>query len=161
MHTEILPRAAVICLFSLLWAACAPATLTPGPGPTLAPAQTPLAFSEVRKATGAGQCYPSDPVQLSNMVDSFLEQVRLEGFPAAEPVALIVPHAGYIYSGQVAAYAYKMLEGANYDTVVVMGDIHTGRGLSDIAVYAWCAFQTPLGVIPIDEEVGQALVASS
>jgi len=95
------------------------------------------------------------------MVDGFLEQAQLEGVPTAEPMALIVPHAGYIYAGQVAAYAYKTVEGARYDTAVVMGDTHTGRGRSDIAVYAKGAFQTPLGMIPIDEEVAGALAASS
>ena len=161
MHMEFLPRAALISLFSLVCAACAPANPTTVAGPTPARIETSVAFSEVRKATGAGQWYPADPQELANMVDGFLKQANLGGAPAAEPIAIIVPHAGYIYSGQVAAYAYKKIEGIKYDTVVVIGDTHTGRGRSDIAVYAKGAFETPLGRVPIDEEVAQALVASS
>lgn len=169
-----------IALISLLLGGCVPGA--PDAAPTRTPGQTPLGAQasleaetpmkaglepipaptlEVHTATGAGQWYPADPAQLADMVDGFLEQVQREGVPAAEPVALIVPHAGFIYSGQVAAYAYKVIEGMTCDTVVVMGDTHTGRGLSSIAVYARGAFQTPLGTIAIDEEVAEALMASS
>lgn len=160
MNAKLLPQVKIAVLLSFLLAACAPATPTTveaTPGHT----ETSVAFSEVRKATGAGQWYPADPQKLADMVDGFLKQVKLENVPAAKPIAIIVPHAGYIYSGQVAAYAYKKIEGVKYDTVVVIGDTHTGRGRSDIAVYAKGAFETPLGVIPIDEEVAQALVDSS
>jgi len=143
-------------------AGCAPTRPEPTPRPVLVGLQpTPSPVGEVHEATGAGQWYPADPVQLANMVDGFLEQAQLESASAAEPIALIVPHAGYIYSGQVAAYAYKKVQGVRYDTVVVIGDTHTGHGLSDIAVYASGAFRTPLGMIPIDEKVAQALVSSS
>jgi hypothetical protein len=95
------------------------------------------------------------------MVDSYLadaekEAEKIEG----EPIALIVPHAGYIYSGWVAAYAYRQIEGLDYDTAVVIGDTHTGRGTASIAVWARGTYETPLGAVPVDEEVAAALLAA-
>jgi AmmeMemoRadiSam system protein B/AmmeMemoRadiSam system protein A len=105
--------------------------------------------------------FPGDPEQLAVMVDSYLADAekdaeKIEG----EPIALIVPHAGYIYSGWVAAYAYRQIEGLEYDTVVVIGDTHAGRGTSPIAVWAQGAYETPLGAVPVDEEMAAALLAA-
>jgi AmmeMemoRadiSam system protein B/AmmeMemoRadiSam system protein A len=116
----------------------------PGPWPEM-----------VREPAVAGSFYPDDPEELATMVDSFLEAVQgTDG----EPIALIVPHAGYVYSGWVAAYAFKQLEGAAYDTIVIIGPNHRHATFQNISVYAQGAFQTPLGLIPIDEEVAQALL---
>ena len=75
-------------------------------------------------------------------------------------VALISPHAGYIYSGQVAAHGYKLLEGKSFDTVVVIAPSHRipFRGAS---VYHRGAYQIPLGIIPINEELADQLINTS
>lgn len=124
------------------------ATATPSP-PT-----APVEPSVVRPPAVAGTFYPQDAGQLAAMVDSFLEAA--DGTDG-EPVALIVPHAGYIYSGWVAAYAFKQLEGTKYDTIVIIGPSHYAA-FEEISVYAEGAFQTPLGYVPIDEEVANALI---
>jgi AmmeMemoRadiSam system protein B/AmmeMemoRadiSam system protein A len=111
----------------------------------------------VRKPAVAGAFYPEDPEELQTMVDAFLEPIdSLDG----EPIGLIVPHAGYVYSGGVAAYGFKQLVGVNYDTVVIIGPNHQDPTFEDISVYAQGAFETPLGRLPIDEEVAQALIGA-
>lgn len=67
-------------------------------------------------------------------------------------VGLIVPHAGYIYSGQVAAHAYKLIQGKKYDTVILVGPSHR-VAFGGVAIYSQGAYETPLGLIPIDEKI--------
>ncbi len=153
----------------LLLAACGAPSATPVPTPTatpsapeltVPPAATPLP-EDVHACQGGGMWFPGDPEQLAAMVDSYLtvaetDAEKIEG----EPIALFVPHAGYIYSGWVAGYAYRQIEGLDYDTVVVIGDTHAGRGTAPIAVWARGAYETPLGAVPVDEEVAAALLAA-
>ncbi len=129
--------------------ACAAPSLTPRPTSIV---------GQIHHCSGAGQWFPADPEKLRKMVDAYLDQAerRVE----AEPIAIVVPHAGYVFSGQVAAYAFKEVEGADYDVIVVIGDTHTGAGSSAIAVYTEGAFETPLGLVPVDGEVAQAIVAA-
>jgi hypothetical protein len=73
-----------------------------------------------------------------------------------EIVGLIVPHAGYIYSGQVAAHAYKMIQGRKYDAVVLIGPSHR-VAFSGVSIYDNGAYETPLGLIPVDETIAGEL----
>jgi len=111
----------------------------------------------VREPAVAGAFYPADPGALQEMVDRLLaEAPRYE----TEPAALIVPHAGYIYSGHVAAWGFRQLEGRPYDAVVVLGTNHVEPFFHEISVWARGAWRTPLGEIPIDEELADALLAA-
>jgi AmmeMemoRadiSam system protein B/AmmeMemoRadiSam system protein A len=153
----------------LLLAACGAPSATPvpmpsvspsAPEPTMLPAATPLP-EDIHACQGGGMWFPGDPEQLATMVDSYLADAKedtekIEG----EPIALIVPHAGYIYSGWVAAYAYRQIGGLEYDTVVVIGNTHAGGGTVPIAIWARGAYETPLGAVPVDEEVAAALLAA-
>ena len=133
--------------------------LTTGPS-ALEPTGTPLP-EDVHACQGGGMWFPGDPEQLAAMVDSYLADAKKDAEKIeGEPIALIVPHAGYIYSGWVAGYAYRQIEGLDYDTVVVIGDTHAGRGTASIAVWARGAYETPLGAVPVDEEVAAALLAA-
>jgi hypothetical protein len=98
---------------------------------------------------------------LQAAVDAYVEQAEVEPL-AGRLLAVIVPHAGYIYSGAVAGYAYRAMQeaGCAGSTIVVIGDTHTGNGSAVIAVWAEGAFETPLGSIPVDGAVGQALLAA-
>jgi AmmeMemoRadiSam system protein B/AmmeMemoRadiSam system protein A len=90
------------------------------------------------------------------MIDQFMASTQqLDG----TPIALIVPHAGWVYSGQVAAFAYKQIEGKTYDTVVIIGPNHTDPTFDAISVYAEGAFETPFGPMPIDEALAARLLA--
>jgi len=153
----------------LLLAACGAPTATPVPtlsaSPSaLEPAAPTIAIpspEDIHLCQGADMWFPGDLEKLAAVVDSYLAEAekdaaKIEG----EPIALIVPHAGYIYSGWVAAHAYRQIEGLDYDTVVVIGDTHTGRGTAPVAVWARGAYETPLGAVPVDEEVAAALLAA-
>jgi AmmeMemoRadiSam system protein B/AmmeMemoRadiSam system protein A len=162
----------VIITMALLVTSCAGPTATPVPTDTPEPmvALTPTAVSEatptpseVRKPAVAGQYYPDDAEQLSKMIDAFLAQVEkvgAEGQARLEPMAIIVPHAGYIFSGQVAAYAFKQIEGVDYEAIVVVGMNHYVAGFRQVSVYAEGAFETPLGLVPVDTELAEALIAA-
>jgi AmmeMemoRadiSam system protein B/AmmeMemoRadiSam system protein A len=135
---------------------------TPAPPPTQPTAPTPTPqLGQVHFAEGAGRWYPADPEKLQAAVDTFVEEAEAEPLPG-RLVAVIVPHAGYLYSGAVAGYAFRVIEeaGCADHTVVVIGDTHTGSGSAQIAVWASGAFETPLGTVPVDEAVGQALIAA-
>jgi len=157
-----------ILVMVLLATACAGPTAAPVPTetPELTVALTPTTMptpGEVRKPAVAGQFYPDDAEQLSKMVDAFLaqvEEVRTEGHARPEPIAIIVPHAGYIFSGQVAAYAFKQIEGVDYEAIVVVGTNHYAPDFHQVSVYAEGAFETPLGLVPVDTELAKALIAA-
>ena len=107
----------------------------------------------------AGSFYPADPGELAYQVDKFLDKVPTPE-SGGEIIAIIVPHAGYLYSGQTAAYDYKQLAGRGYDTVVVIGASHHFR-YNTIAVPAVDAFITPLGRVPVDRDFVQKLARIS
>ena len=77
-----------------------------------------------------------------------------------ELVALIAPHAGLMYSGPVAAHAYRLLAGRSFDVAVIVGPSHF-VGFDGVAVYSAGGFDTPLGVIPIDADSAAALAQAS
>ena len=105
-------------------------------------------MSAIRTPAVAGLFYPADPRQLAHDVQQFLSQAHP---PALTPKALIVPHAGYIYSGPIAATAYATLQpiAAHIRRVVLLGPTHrvAVRGL---ALPGAEAFDTPLGRIMLD-----------
>ncbi len=72
---------------------------------------------------------------------------------------MVVPHAGYAYSGQVAAYAYRQVRDSAFDAVVLVGPSHR-RPFRGVSVYASGGFETPLGVVPIDEGLARGILAS-
>ena len=105
----------------------------------------------VRTPAVAGLFYPADTAELHAQVRQFLNQVE----PPAEapPKAIIAPHAGYIYSGPVAASAYARLKAARdiITRVVLLGPSHR-VGFRGIAASGMAAFETPLGRIAVDQE---------
>lgn len=110
----------------------------------------------VRPPAVAGFFYPDDPATLAQQVDSMLALTADPDRPA--PKALIAPHAGYRYSGEVAASAYRLVEPARHtiERVVLLGPAHrvAVRALGTTSADAW---RTPLGEIPIDQ-AGRDLV---
>lgn len=125
---------------------------------------------EVKLPNVAGSFYPDNPVELSAMIDKFLEAAnpkaiegdRPEGYGLASDgqshiFAIISPHAGYGYSGQTAAYGYKLIKGKPYKTVVVIGPAHY-YGFNGASVYTQGVFRTPLGDLEIDSDFAQKLL---
>jgi AmmeMemoRadiSam system protein B/AmmeMemoRadiSam system protein A len=115
-------------------------------------------MSSVRPAAVAGLFYPGHQVELARDILGMLEQTREAPLVPGFPKALIVPHAGYIYSGAVAAHAFALLRPAAgiVKRVVVLGPCHrvAVRGL---ALPGAAGFETPLGTIPVDEEAVRAI----
>ncbi len=103
----------------------------------------------VRPAMVAGSFYPADPAELTRTIDGLIAAVKP---PAIKEVAAIVaPHAGYIYSGPVAAHAYALVKGRKYERVVVISPSHIDAfGFS--SVFDGDAYDTPLGRIPVDKD---------
>ncbi len=112
---------------------------------------------EIREPAIAGTWYPGSPGELRQKVLAYLAGVpAASAVPPGPVVALIAPHAGYAYSGQVAAYAYKQIDGRKFDTVVVIAPSHRVP-FSGIAVYDRGGFRTPLGVMELDRDLISAL----
>ena len=105
----------------------------------------------VRSPAVAGSFYPASPKVLSAQVEKFIDDAELTEADG-ELIGLIAPHAGYVYSGHVAGYAYKQLMGHSFDTVVLVGLSHR-YPISGAAIYARGAFRTPLGDVQIDEDL--------
>lgn len=108
---------------------------------------SPSAALKVREPAVAGLFYPKDPAELSRVIDACLAAAKV-GSRDGELKALICPHAGYPYSGPVAAFAYKLLAGRSYDTVIVMGPSHYAA-IHAVAVPDAEIYRTPLGDVPI------------
>jgi MEMO1 family protein len=100
----------------------------------------------------AGQFYPDDPNKLKASVQSFLDNTKVAR-STNKPLAMIVPHAGYIYSGSIAASAYTQLLpfAEQISRVILLGPSHRVP-LLGIASSSHDYFQTPLGDIPLDRE---------
>jgi len=117
---------------------------------SIQPQRSP-AGETVRPAAVAGRFYPKSAEELRLAVQGFLQDALPR--TARNPLAIVVPHAGYIFSGQIAADGFKQVEGESYDTVVILGTNHTTRGFEKISVYSGRAFDTPLGTVEIDRKV--------
>lgn len=114
-------------------------------------------MATIRKPAAAGKnsFYPSSAVELTKMIAGLFSEVEKTPL-GGPPVALIAPHAGYIYSGRVAAKAFKLLEGEQFDTVVVVSPSHTVffKGCS---VYDGDGYETPLGIVEVDKRLAKRI----
>src|SRR5262245_38647905 len=111
--------------------------------------------AHIRKAAVAGTWYPGSAPALGDAVDAHL--ARASSTVAGELVALIAPHAGLMYSGPVAAYAYRLLRDRPFDTAVLVGPSHF-VGFDGVAVYDQGGFETPFGLLTIDADCAAALL---
>ena len=113
-------------------------------------------MNNIRLPVVAGSFYPEQPEILKAMISEYLQQVA----PALKvPQAIIVPHAGYIYSGEIAASAYARLQPrqSSIKHVVLLGPSHK-VGFTGLALSHADAFRTPLGDIPLDAEAIASII---
>jgi AmmeMemoRadiSam system protein B/AmmeMemoRadiSam system protein A len=101
---------------------------------------------KIRGPAVAGLFYPKAETDLAKQIDEYLAEAKPE--PIKNLRALICPHAGYEYSGKIAASAYKLLVGRDFDTVIVLGPSHYAA-FDGAALTEADAYETPLGLIPI------------
>jgi AmmeMemoRadiSam system protein B/AmmeMemoRadiSam system protein A len=110
---------------------------------------------DVRRSAWAGQFYPAAPSELSREIAALFAAAPKPAVDG-DVVALVSPHAGYAYSGQVAARTYKAIEGHEYDTVIVVSPSHT-KYFPGVSVYNGGSYETPLGELPTDVHMAKRL----
>ncbi len=115
--------------------------------------------ARIREPAVAGQFYPASASHLKAAIEAFMKDAIVP--QSDNPVAIIVPHAGYIYSGQICADGFNQVKGKSYDTVVILGTNHTTPHFGRVSVYPGDGFRTPLGVVEIDRKMRTELLAES
>src|SRR5512138_299760 len=104
---------------------------------------------DVRPSPIAGKWYEGDPQMLARMVDEYLDEAQLPNLEG-EVIGVIAPHAGHLYSGPVAGYAFAALRGRKPDLVAVVAPMHQPY-FEPLLTTAHEAYATPLGEIPVDK----------
>jgi AmmeMemoRadiSam system protein B len=111
--------------------------------------------TDIRPSPIAGKWYPGSPHHLAEVVDEMLDHAP-EVALAGQVVGLVVPHAGYLYSGAIAARAFRLVRERAFERVVVLSPFHQYHS-APLLTTAHHAYQTPLGVIPVDRGFLDAL----
>src|SRR5512147_477232 len=110
---------------------------------------------DVRPSPLAGRWYDGDPEVLARSVDGYLDSAQLPDLEG-EVIAVVAPHAGHIYSGPVAGYAFAALRGRAPDLVAVVSPMHHPY-LEPLLTTAHDAYSTPLGKVPVDKQAVHTL----
>jgi len=109
-----------------------------------------MTTTDVRPSPIAGAWYEGDPQRLARAVDGYLDAANIPAL-AGDVLAVISPHAGHIYSGAVAGYAFAPLRGKSFDLVAVISPFHQ-MAVQPLITTAHSAYATPLGNVPVDKE---------
>lgn len=104
---------------------------------------------DIRPSPLAGRWYPANPIHLADSIDGYINQAEIPEI-SGKITALISPHAGHLYSGPVAGYGFKALQGCQIDLVVILSPFHQPHP-APILTSGHDAYQTPLGEIPVDQ----------
>ena len=107
----------------------------------------------LRETVAAGQFYPKNKEDLQKTIKNFLPD-KISKISAK---AIILPHAGYVYSGKVAVTTVSMVLAKK--RIIILGPNHTGSG-STFSLYPYGSWQTPLGVIDVDRELHEAIISN-
>ncbi len=116
-------------------------------------------MNKFRTPSVAGMFYPAVPKELKNLIANMLDITQPES-KIENVFGLIVPHAGYIYSGKTAAYAFNQLKGKNIKTVIIISPSHR-EYFPGICIYEGDGYQTPLGFVEIDKELREKIINES
>lgn len=117
----------------------------------------PAFCQNVKGPDVAGQFYPADPKELKDKIQYFFDSVDPR-FDKGEIFGLILPHAGYDFSGKTASYGYKLIKDKPYKTIVIIASSHR-HSFRGVAVYAEGAFRTPLGEVEVDADFAKKMLA--
>ncbi|NIO00776.1 MAG: AmmeMemoRadiSam system protein B [Candidatus Latescibacteria bacterium] len=112
--------------------------------------------ASVREPARADQFYPGDPARLEKTIDAYIK----DAVPPhkEKPLAIISPHAGYIYSGQICADAFNQAAAHDYDLIVLLGTNHTSGAFRGVSIYPAGGYKTPLGIAEIDDALTAELI---
>ena len=108
-----------------------------------------------RLAAVAGQFYPSDSETLRDTVAAYLDDAQVSAAPE-QVSAIVSPHAGYVYSGATAGYAFARIRGKTAKRVILLGRSHRYT-FPEPSIYEEGVFETPLGTLSVDTEFARAL----
>ena len=114
----------------------------------------------VRPAAFAGSFYTADPARLAAEIESYLAAAAQAAPPSGKILALIVPHAGYVYSGRTAAAAYALVRDRAIGTVVIIGPSHRAA-FEGCSIWPDGGFETPLGVVRVDSGLAKEIAKAS
>lgn len=123
-------------------------------------ALTQAAGQGLRPAAFAGRFYTADPARLAAEIEGYLAAAAPVVHPSGKILALIVPHAGYVYSGRTAAAAYALVRGRAIDTVVIIGPSHR-VAFEGCSIWPDGGFETPLGVARVDAALAKEIAKAS
>ncbi len=113
----------------------------------------------VREPYVAGMFYPRSKYELEYNVDHLLDSFHIEQ-DFSNVKGIVAPHAGYLYSGKTAAYAFNSLGQQNFETAIIISPSHR-EYFPGISIYEGDAFKTPLGLIPINKEKSKQIIEGS
>jgi MEMO1 family protein len=113
----------------------------------------------VRRASVAGTWYPADPVRLVAHLEGYLDRAAVAD-PAGRLRAIVAPHAGLMYSGPVAAYAYNVARRHQHSAIVLVGPSHFVP-FQGVSVWPDGEWETPLGPVTVDRELADAIRSAS
>jgi len=121
---------------------------------------SPLAFGKqkIKQPNVSGQFYSADPKRLGKEIEGFFANADVKPYPQLIEI-VIAPHAGYVYSGAVAAYGFKAASQHAYKTIVILAPSHFYQ-FDGISIWDKGGFQTPLGIVNVDEEFASLLTAA-
>jgi MEMO1 family protein len=111
----------------------------------------------IREPAVAGMFYPGNPRALGKEIDLRLARAEVRP-PEGVICGMILPHAGYQYSGDAASMGYKLLIGKTFDRVVIVSPSHR-EYFDGISVYEGSGYRTPLGDLPVDEDARERLLS--
>lgn len=114
---------------------------------------------KIRHQQVAGYFYPAEKDKLQKDISSLLQSAKTEK-SFNKIFGIVSPHAGYIYSGKTAAYVYNLLKDKSYKTVIVISPSHA-EYFPGISIYDGDAYETPLGIVEIDQVMTDKLVEDS
>ncbi len=115
--------------------------------------------NDIRQPAVAGKFYPDTEPRLRLAIQKYLQDAV--PVKTKNPVAIVVPHAGYIFSGQICADGFKQVSEKHYDVVVILGTNHTNPYFRKISVYPGSGFSTPLGTAVIDRSIVSSLTEAN
>lgn len=113
----------------------------------------------IRHQQVAGYFYPAAKDKLQKDISLMLQLAKPEKL-INNIFGIVVPHAGYVYSGKTASYAYNLLKGSNYKTVIIISPSHS-EYFPGISIYNGDAYETPLGIVELDQKVADKIVENS
>jgi MEMO1 family protein len=115
-------------------------------------------ISTVRPSPIAGSWYPGNPEVLRSEVNRYINEAKLNP-QSGKMIGLVSPHAGYVYSGPTAGYAYRCVLGMSFDTVVILSPLHEYRP-EPFLTSAHEFYTTPLGKVKVDQPLLDELLAN-